>query len=148
MFDGYTIFVFALIYVGALFAIAWLGDRLNNHAMGGRRSTEPVLEPGASDRTEAGRPLIYALSIAVYCTTWTFLGSVGTAATSGWGFIPVYLGPILMFVFGWPLILRIVRIAKAQNITSIADFVAARYGKSANVAAVVTCVAVVGAIPY
>ncbi|MEO1408191.1 MAG: hybrid sensor histidine kinase/response regulator, partial [Pseudomonadota bacterium] len=131
MFQGYTIFALALLYVGALFAIAWFGDR-----------------SAAKSEERFGRPLIYALSIAVYCTTWTFLGSVGTAATTGWGFIPVYLGPILVFVFGWPLIRRIVRIAKSQNVTSIADFLAARYGKSPTVAAVVTLIAVVGAVPY
>ncbi|MGF1651028.1 MAG: PAS-domain containing protein, partial [Hyphomicrobiaceae bacterium] len=131
MIEGYAIFALALAYVGLLFAIAWVGDRKSNARI-------------ATD----GRPLVYALSIAVYCTTWTFLGSVGTAATSGWGFVPVYLGPILMFLFGWPLILRIARIAKTQNLTSIADFLAARYGKSPEVAALVTIVAVVGAVPY
>jgi Na+/proline symporter/signal transduction histidine kinase len=131
MFEGSAIFLIALVYVSALFAIAWAGDRYVKDGIDG-----------------PGRPLIYALSIAIYCTTWTVMGSVGTAATTGWGFIPVYLGPILMFVFGWPLITRIVRIAKSQNITSIADFMASRYGKSPTVAAVVAGIAVVGAVPY
>ena len=61
-------------------------------------------------------------------TSWTFFGSVGLSAKSGYDFIPVYLGPLLMFLFGTPLILRIVRLSKSQNITSIADFLAARYG--------------------
>ncbi|MEO1793897.1 MAG: PAS-domain containing protein, partial [Pseudomonadota bacterium] len=146
MFDGYTIFALSLVYVGVLFAVAWAGDRYVGQRAG--RTNDAADAGPSSASSDAARPIIYALSIAVYCTTWTFLGSVGTAATTGWGFIPVYLGPILMFVFGWPLIQRIVRIAKAQNITSIADFVAARYGKSANVAAVVTWVAVLGAVPY
>ena len=62
--------------------------------------------------------------------TWTFFGSVGLSATTGFDFIPVYLGPIIMFAVGWPLIRRVIRLSKAQNITSIADFIAARYGKS------------------
>lgn len=131
MFEGYAIFLIALGYLSLLFAVAWVGDHY-------ARSLIPT----------GGRPMIYALSIAIYCTTWTYLGSVGTAATTGWGFIPVYLGPVLMFLIGWPILLRVVRIAKSQNITSITDFMAARYGKSPSVAAVVTCVAVVGTVPY
>ena len=99
-------------------------------------------------RTGDGRPLIYALSLAVYCTSWTFFGSVGLAASTGYDFIPVYLGPILLFVFGWRFLLRIVRLAKSQNITSVADFLAARYGKSQAVAAIVTVIAVAGTLPY
>lgn len=131
MFDGYGIFALAFLYAGVLFAIAWVGDTW-------LRARTPT----------AGRPLIYALSLAVYCTTWTFFGSVGNAARTGYDFLPVYIGPILMFLFGWPLIVRVVRLAKAQNITSTADFLAARYGKSPMVAAVVTLVAVVGLLPY
>ena len=131
MIDGWKVALLALLYVGALFALAWLGDRTFRSRKGG-----------------SGRPLIYALSLAVYCTSWTFFGSVGLAATSGYDFLPVYLGPILMFLLGGPLILRIVRLAKSQNITSVADFLAARYGKSPAVAAVVTGVAVAGTVPY
>jgi Na+/proline symporter/signal transduction histidine kinase len=131
MFESWSIIAVALVYVSALFAIAWVGDRTIRLRSGG-----------------VGRPLVYALSLAVYCTSWTFFGSVGLAARTGYDFIPVYLGPILMFALAWPLVLRIVRIAKSQNITSVADFVAARYGKSQAVAAVVTLVAVVGLLPY
>jgi Na+/proline symporter/signal transduction histidine kinase len=131
MFHGWSIIAVALGYVSALFALAWIGDR----ALG-------------RGHQRAGRPVIYALSLAVYCTSWTFFGSVGLAARSGYDFIPVYLGPILMFTIGWPLILRIVRVAKSQNITSVADFLSARYGKSQAVAAVVTVVAVLGMLPY
>lgn len=129
--QGWWIVAVALGYVSALFALAWYGDRFMRNR-----------------RTSGGRPLIYALSLAVYCTSWTFFGSVGLAASSGYDFIPVYLGPVLMFALGWPLVLRIVRLAKSQNITSIADFMSARYGKSLAVAAVVTLVAVVGILPY
>ncbi len=131
MFEGWAIVVLAVAYVGVLFAVAWLGDV----AFSQRRRGE-------------GRPFIYALSLAVYCTSWTFFGSVGLSAATGYDFIPVYLGPILMFLFGMPLILRIIRLAKSQNITSVSDFIAARYGKSPAVAAIVTIVAVVGTLPY
>ena len=131
MFEGWFLITVALGYVGALFAVAWAGDRAIR------------LRQGSS-----GRPLIYALSISVYCTSWTFFGSVGLAATTGYDFIPVYLGPIIVFSLLWPMLLRIVRLAKSQNLTSVADFVAARYGKSQLVAAVMTIVMVVGSLPY
>src|SRR5258705_4231207 len=131
MFDAWAIVALGFCYVGILFGIAWIGDRTIRSRKGGE-----------------GRPLIFSLSLAVYCTSWTFFGSVGLAASTGYDFIPVYIGPILMFVFGRPLILRVVRLSKSQNITSVADFLAARYGKSQAVAAVVTLVAVVGTLPY
>ncbi|WP_035694018.1 sensor histidine kinase [Azospirillum halopraeferens] len=118
-------------YVLCLFAIAHWADR----------------------RADAGRsviasPYVYALSLAVYCTTWTFYGSVGRAATLGIGFLPIYLGPTLLMVLG-PLVLRkVLRIAKVHRITSIADFLASRYGKSQGLAVLVTATAVVGITPY
>ena len=131
MIEGPTLVALALAYVGVLFAIAWAGDR------------RPVLRKAGK-----GRPLIYALSIAVYCTSWTFYGSVGLAASTGYDFLPVYTGAIICFLFCSPLIQRIVRLAKNQNITSVADFLAARYGKSQSVAAVVTIIAVLSSLPY
>jgi Na+/proline symporter/signal transduction histidine kinase len=131
MIEGWSVVALALGYVSILFALAWYADRA-----------------GRFTRTGDGRPLIYALSLAVYCTSWTFFGSVGLAASTGYNFIPVYLGPILLFVFGWRFLLRIVRLAKSQNITSVADFLAARYGKSQAVAAIVTVIAVAGTLPY
>jgi Na+/proline symporter/signal transduction histidine kinase len=131
MIEGWAIIVLALAYVSGLFALAWYADR-----------------SARSRKGSGGRPLIYALSLAVYCTSWTFFGSVGFAASAGYAFFAVYLGPILLFVFGWRLILRIVRLAKSQNITSIADFLAARYGKSQAVGAIVTVIAVLGSLPY
>lgn len=130
MIEGWSVVTLALGYVSILFALAWYADH------GGRFIKA------------RGRPLIYALSLAVYCTSWTFFGSVGLAASTGYDFIPVYLGPILLFVFGWRFLARIVRLAKSQNITSVADFLAARYGKSQAVAAIVTVVAVAGTLPY
>jgi len=129
--QGWVVVGVALAYIGFLFAVASYGDRTR---------------PRAGERVS--RPLIYPLSLAVYCTSWTFFGSVGLSAAQGFDFLTIYLGPVLMMVLGFPLILKIVRLAKAQNITSIADFIAARYGKSQAVAAIVTIVAVIGAVPY
>ncbi len=131
MIDGWVIVTVSLTYFSVLFAVAWAGDRYIRL----RKSGD-------------GRPVTYALSLAVYCTSWTFFGSVGLAATTGFDFLPVYLGPVLMFLAGWPLLLRILRLAKAQNITSIADFLSARYGKSQAVGAIVTIIAVLGTLPY
>jgi hypothetical protein len=118
-------------YLGLLFAIAYYGDK----------------------RADAGRsiianPYIFALSLAVYCTSWTFYGSVGRAATSGIGFLPIYLGPTLMAALWWYVMLKIIRISKQNRITSIADFIASRYGKSQMLGGLVTIIAVVGIIPY
>ena len=131
MIEGWAVIVLALAYVSGLFALAWYADRTFRSRKGGE-----------------GRPVIYALSLAVYCTSWTFFGSVGFAASTGYAFVAVYLGPILLFALGWPLLVRIVRLAKSQNITSIADFLAARYGKSQAVGAIVTVIAVAGSLPY
>ncbi|MGR0187765.1 PAS domain-containing hybrid sensor histidine kinase/response regulator [Azospirillum aestuarii] len=126
---GGAVLAFSLAYVGFLFAVASWGDR-------------------ARARGTRARPLVYALSLAVYCSTWTFFGSVGMASSSGYGFLPLYVGPILIFTLGWPLLHKIVRISKAQNITSIADFIAARYGKSQRVATAVTLIALIGTLPH
>ncbi|HVK55434.1 MAG TPA: PAS-domain containing protein, partial [Burkholderiales bacterium] len=91
---------------------------------------------------------VYALSIAVYCTTWTFYGSVGRSAQDGVGFLPIYIGPIAVFIFAQPLLRKLVRISKTQHITSIADFISARYGKSQSLAGLVTIIAVIGIVPY
>jgi len=91
---------------------------------------------------------ILGLSLAVYCTSWTFYGAVGTAAAGGWQFVPIYLGPILMFTVMGPFVARVLQAGKAQHSTSIADFLSARYGKSAWVAAMVTVIALFGALPY
>jgi len=130
MLDSWLVVGSALAYIGFLFAVASYGDR--------RR------EGGHS----LGRALIYPLSLAVYCTSWTFFGSVGLASRHGYDFLTIYIGPVAMLAFCYPLLLKIVRLAKSQNITSIADFIAARYGKNPQVAAIVTIVAVVGAVPY
>src|SRR5919106_2269944 len=126
-----TIVIIAFLYLCLLFAIAYYGDK-------------------RADRGQSiiGNPYIYALSIAVYCTSWTFYGSVGRAASSGVGFLPIYLGPTLMAALWWYVMLKIIRISKQNRITSIADFIASRYGKSQMLGGLVTVIAVVGIIPY
>src|SRR6185312_383946 len=91
---------------------------------------------------------IYPLSLAIYCTSWTFFGSVGLATRTSTDFLAIYVGPILLIVFCTPLLRRVIQLAKSQNITSIADFIAARYGKSQAVAATVAIIAIVGSVPY
>jgi Na+/proline symporter/signal transduction histidine kinase len=145
MFQGWAIVLLAIGYVGALFAVAWFGDRMS--VPNSAHSAAAAGQPG-STQTGTARPLLYAWSLGVFCTSWTFFGSVGLAATTGFDFIPVYIGAILMFALGWRVIRRIVRLSKRQNLTSIADFLAARYGKSQAVSAIVTIVAVVGTLPY
>jgi Na+/proline symporter len=109
MIRSWAVLALSLGYVAFLFAVAYHGDRKAR-----RRGGPPT-----------AKPAIYALSLAVYCTSWTFYGSVGLAARTGYDFLPIYIGPILMFALGWPLLTRIIRISKAHNITSIADFIAA-----------------------
>ena len=132
MFQAWMVVLAGICYVGLLFAVATWGDRLATRRKFQRRP----------------RPLIYALSLGVYCTSWTYFGSVGISAHTGYDFIPVYLGPILVFALAYPLISRIVMIAKTQNIASIADFISARYGKNEALGALVAVIAVIGVVPY
>ncbi|MBD8893941.1 PAS domain-containing hybrid sensor histidine kinase/response regulator [Roseibium litorale] len=132
MMHGTFVILAALGYILLLFAIASYGDRMPKRFIPGRR----------------GRPLIYALSLSVYCTSWTFYGSVGGASHNGFEFLTIYVGPVLVFVLGYPVLRRIVSISKSERITSIADFIGARYGKSQPVSAVATLIAVIGIIPY
>lgn len=129
--QGWVVLVVALAYIGLLFGVAHVGDRTAHRL-----------------RPTGGRPTIYALSLGVYCTSWTFFGSVGLATKSGFDFLTIYVGPMLMFLGCYPLLRRVVRLAKAERITSIADFIAARYGKNQMVAVVVTLIAFVGIVPY
>lgn len=123
--------IISLGYVGLLFGIAYWGDK----------------------RADAGRslinnPYVYALSLAVYCTGWTFYGSVGRAASSGIGFLPIYLGPTLMAIIWVTVLRKIIAISKINHITSIADFIGSRYGKSTLLGGLVTIIAVFGTVPY
>jgi Na+/proline symporter/signal transduction histidine kinase len=123
------VMLLAFLYIGVLFLIAWWGDR---HA-----GSPKVL-----------RGLIYSLSLAVYCSSWTFFGAVGQAAVDGWSFLPIYIGPIILFILGRNFIRRLSVMSTRNRITSIADFMGSRYGKSQFLAALVTLIAVVGSLPY
>ena len=129
MLSAGLILLLSAAYMGLLFAVARFGDA----------------------RADAGRSIIsanvYALSLAVYCTSWTFYGSVGRATSGGLSFLTIYIGPTLMLLFGG-VIVKMIRISKTQRITSIADFIASRYGKSQLLAGLVTVIAVIGVVPY
>ena len=131
MFSVWTLALFALAYTCLLFAIAWYGDRRS-----------------ARSQQALNNPWLYSLTLAVYCTSWTFFGAVGQAANNGWEFLPIYLGPMLIFIFATPMLFKILAIGKQQGITSIADFIASRYGKSQPLAILITLVAIAGTIPY
>ena len=118
------------LYLAVLFFIAYRGDR----AHGGWISRY--------------QPLIYTLSLTVYCTSWTFFGAVGNAAQHGLDYFSIYLGPILAFLLFHPFLRKLVNVSKRQKTTTIADFIATRYGKSHQVAALVTVIALVGTLPY
>lgn len=128
---GWFIFAIALAYLLFLFLVASYGDR-----------RAAIYGPGRA------QPFIYALSLAVYCTSWTFFGSVGLAAERGYEFLAIYVGPILVFTLGNRFLRRMVRIAKAEKLTSIADFLASRYGKNIPIAALATMIATIGVVPY
>ncbi len=128
---SWQLIVLSLAYVGVLFVIAWHGDR-NTSSFGGSRSARWV----------------YPLSIGVYATSWTYYGAVGSAANHGWEFLPIYLGPILVFVFGWPVLAKFNAVVKTHRIGSLADFMSARYGRSQPLAVLTTVVALLGTIPY
>jgi sigma-B regulation protein RsbU (phosphoserine phosphatase) len=120
-----------IAYTGILFWVAWYARRR--------------FEQG---RSLVSNPYVYSLSIAVYCTSWTFYGSVGKAATSGIDFLMIYLGPSLV-AFSWFFILRrIIRISKENNVSSIADFISLRYGSSQLLGSLITLIAVLGIMPY
>src|SRR5258708_39807842 len=131
MLQGRVITLSAFAYPGVLFAIAYYADQ----------------------RADAGKPVIaspyiYSLSLAVYATAWTFYGSVGRAASDGVGFLPIYIGPTLMIALWWLVMRKIIRISRQNRITSLADFIASRYGKSAVIGGLVTVIAVIGILPY
>ncbi|TCR91057.1 PAS domain-containing hybrid sensor histidine kinase/response regulator [Rhizobium sp. BK376] len=132
MLPGWVIFGSAFGYLLLLFAVASYGDRKS------RLQASPL----------HGRPLVYALSLAIYCTSWTYFGSVGLASQKGLEFLGIYIGPILVFTLGMPILRRIIELAKAEKLTSVADFIAARYGKNSTVAMIVALISLVGAIPY
>lgn len=121
----------ALAYIALLFVVAHYGDK-----------------PGTWANRLSYRPTVYSMSLAIYCTSWTYYGAIGNAASFGWAYLPILLGPFLLFVVGLPLIEKLVSVSKQQNITSIADFIASRYGKRQRLALFVTLIAALATIPY
>ena len=123
------ILVMVAAYMAMLFAVAWRGEQ----------------KTGARNRLG---PWAYALSLSIYCTSWTYYGAVGTAARNGWEYLPIYIGPVIGLVVLFPIWRRIAAAARRENVGSIADFISSRYGKSQGLGALVACVAIVGSIPY
>lgn len=131
MISSWTLLLVSLAYAALLFGVAWWGDR----------------RPMYPDRPWL-RPVIYSLALAVYCSSWTFYGAVGTAVRYGIGYLPIYLGPLLLLLFGWRIIERLALIARSENVVSIADFISSRFGRSRRLAALVALIALVGVVPY
>lgn len=131
MLSANVVLVTALAYVALLFIVAFVSDR---RARAGRVGL-------------AHSPLIYTLSISVYCTSWTFYGAVGSAARDGLEFVTIYLGPTLVFVGWWFVLRKLVRIGRVHRISSVADLVSSRYGKSTTLAVLVTVIAVIASTP-
>lgn len=121
-----------LAYVAFLFAVAFAGER---RASSGKRRFLRA-------------PIVYTLSLSIYCTAWTFYGAVGYAARSGLEFLTIYMGPTLVFVGWWWILRKLVRIGRQQRVTSIADLISSRYGKSNTLGVLVTLIAVLAATPY
>ncbi|WGS21687.1 MULTISPECIES: hybrid sensor histidine kinase/response regulator [unclassified Bradyrhizobium] len=130
MLHDWGVIVTAFAYIGLLFFVASRGDRMS------------------PDERGRASQWIYPLSLAIYCTSWTFFGSVGFATRTSVDFLAIYVGPIIMVGLFTPLLRRVIALAKSQNITSIADFIAARYGKSQAVATTVALIAIIGSVPY
>jgi hypothetical protein len=122
-----------LIYVAGLFLVAFLAERAALRGRGGWLLRSP---------------LVYTLSLSIYCTAWTFYGAVGYAARSGLEYVTIYLGPSLVMIGWWWVLRRLVRIGRAQRVTSVADLISARFGKSNLLAVMITIMAVVGVTPY
>ncbi len=122
----------AVAYVCLLFVVAFWGDRQTRNNGGGFLRS----------------PFVYTLSISVYCTSWTFYGAVGSAARTGLEFATIYIGPTLVFIGWWFILRRLVRISHDQRITSIADLLSSRFGKSSRLAVLVTVLAVIAIAPY
>lgn len=121
----------AILYVMGLFWIALWGDKEGPYA---KKLTR--------------HPLVYSLSLAIYCTAWTFYGAIGEATRSGWNYLPILLGPILLYLFAFPLLRKMIHVSHKQNITSIADFISSRYGKRPITAPLVILICMLAVIPY
>ncbi len=131
MFSSLTVFACLCLYMSLLWLVAQWAER-----------------GSAKGRSLVDNPYVYALSLAVYCSSWTYYGSVGLAASNGMLFLAVYLGPTLVVVFWWTVLRKMVRLKTTHHITSVADFISARYDKSEALAALATGLALVGNVPY
>lgn len=120
--------ILTISYLILLFAIAFIGDKYS--------------------LPQKLKPVIYSLGLGVYCTSWAFYGVTGQAAETGWWLTPTYTGAILVFIFAWPVVLKVARVCREQSLTSLADFIASRYGKSSKLAGLITLTSVVAVIPY
>ncbi len=129
--EAWIISVAIFVYGGLIFAVAGYGESWD-----------------CSGRHLRLWPWCYALSLAVYCTSWTFYGAVGTAVTVGWDFLAITLGPILVFLLAPAFLTRFAEAVMAESATSIADFMSIRYGKSRSIAALVACIALLAGVPY
>ncbi len=132
---GLTVSIVAALYASLLFVLAnWAKGR------------------GAANSTNPFSPMVrywaYSLAWAVFCTSWTFFGAVGTAVAEGWTYLPIYLGPILLFLFGGSFIERLIEAVKAEGATSISHFIGSRFSNSRGVAALITLLSLIGIIPY
>ena len=130
MFANWLLVTISIGYIGLLFLIAYLGGKYRHKLVAKQHA------------------IIYALSLGVYCTSWGFLGTSAQAAEHNFTYFSVYLAPILLFVFAWPFIQRIIKTSLQLKITSIADLLSSRFGKSQNLAILITLVALIGTMPY
>ncbi|MCV6625845.1 MAG: histidine kinase, partial [Cellvibrionaceae bacterium] len=129
MIDQPFLLLIALAYVSLLFLVAWWADQSQNWY-------------------NRYRPILFALALGVYCSSWTFYGAVGQSMGNIWSHLPIYLGPILVFVFGYRFLRKLLRVGEYHKVTSIADFIGSRYGKSQWLSALVAILAIVGSLPY
>lgn len=127
MFSIWSIILIAVVYLGILFAVAGWADK---------RKVLPF------------KGLTYGLSLGVYCTSWAFFGTTAQAASNGWWLAPTYAGTIILFIFGWQLYCRIAHICRQQKLTSMADFIATRYGQSSSLSGLVSLISVIAIVPY
>ncbi|MEZ5465291.1 MAG: PAS domain-containing hybrid sensor histidine kinase/response regulator [Lysobacteraceae bacterium] len=128
--SGPSLLLVSLVYLALLFVVAALGDR-------GRFQLSPANQARA-----------YALTLAVYCSSWTFYGAVGSAAREFWRFLPIYLGPMLLLLFAPVILQRLIEVGRQRGVTSIADLIASRFGRSAGLAALISVIALIASLPY
>ncbi|HPF73566.1 MAG: PAS domain-containing hybrid sensor histidine kinase/response regulator [Lysobacteraceae bacterium] len=128
--SGPSLLLVSLVYLALLFVVAALGDR-------GRFRLSPAMQARA-----------YGLTLAVYCSSWTFYGAVGSAAREFWRFLPIYLGPMLLLLFAPVILQRLIDVGRQRGVTSIADMIATRFGRSAGLAALISLIALIASLPY